>query len=101
MQKPEQPLVSVIIPAHNTEAFIQDAIYSILNQSFTNIEIIVIDDASTDKTAKKIAEINDARIKIITTSQRLGAHLSRNIGLQNAKGDFIALLDSDDIALPE
>src|SRR5688500_1761548 len=99
MQKPEELLISVIIPAHNTEAFIQDAIYSVLQQSHKNLEIIVVNDASTDNTLSKVLEINDPRIKVFTNPERLGAHRSRNIGFENATGDFIALLDSDDIAL--
>ncbi|MDE3185307.1 MAG: glycosyltransferase [Bacteroidota bacterium] len=96
----QQPEISVLMPAYNREEFISDSIKSILNQTFTDFELIILDDASTDNTVKKILEFNDCRIRILKNEENKGIPYSRNRLLKEARGKFFALLDSDDIALP-
>jgi glycosyltransferase involved in cell wall biosynthesis len=94
-------MISVIMPTYNRENFVAEAIESILNQTFRDFELIVIDDGSTDRTVpiiQKYADIDD-RIKIIQNEHK-GVAAARNAGLQTAQYDWIALLDSDDVALP-
>lgn len=90
-------LVSVIIPAYNGEAYIGDAIASIVAQTYTHYEIIVVDDGSTDRTAQIVSEYNT--IYLFQNNQ--GVAIARNRGLEEAKGDYIAFLDQDDFFLPE
>ncbi len=94
-----KPVVSVIIPAYNAESFIKETIESALNQTYKNIEVIVVDDGSTDNTEKIVKSIDDKRIKYIKQNNR-GVSAARNKGIEVSKGEFIALLDHDDIWLP-
>jgi glycosyltransferase involved in cell wall biosynthesis len=92
------PLVSVFIPAYNVGKYIEEAIQSIIDQSYNKIEIVVLDDASTDDTlvvVKRLAE-KEHRIKIFTNEVNLGLSKTRNKGLFYCTGDYIALLDADD-----
>ena len=96
-------LVSVIMPAYNSEVFISESIQSVINQTYPNWELLVIDDASSDST-KKIAEkfsSEDSRIRFFQNSSNSGTHHSRNRGIKAASGDFIAFLDADDLWKPE
>ncbi|MDO8537689.1 MAG: ATP-grasp fold amidoligase family protein [archaeon] len=97
------PKVSVIMTLHNSEKFLDESITSILNQSLRNIELILINDASNDNSSKimKKYAIMDNRIKIINNKTNLGPALSRNKGLEIALGKYVAVLDSDDIALQD
>jgi glycosyltransferase involved in cell wall biosynthesis len=95
------PKVSVIIPTHNRAEFLRSAITSVLNQTFQDFEIVIIDDASKDHTREVIASFNDVRIKVIHKQAGQGAAGSRNIGIMNAKYEYIAFLDDDDEWLPE
>jgi succinoglycan biosynthesis protein ExoO len=88
--------VTVIMPAYNSELYLSQAINSTLNQTFNNIEIIIINDASTDGTLAIAKSFTDQRLKIITTQKNAGAAAARNLGLQSASGKWIALLDADD-----
>lgn len=92
------PRVSVVIPNFNNEQYIEEAIKSVQNQSLKDIEIIIIDDCSTDYSWNIIQQIakSDSRIKIIQNKKNSGAGLSRNAGLDIATGEFIKFLDSDD-----
>ena len=95
----ERDKVSVIMPAYNCEKFIDETIESLLNQTYTNWELIAVDDCSTDKTGeilKKYAE-KDNRIKYVKNDDNLGAALTRNNAVSLAKGQYLAFLDSDDI----
>lgn len=96
------PIISVIMSAYNAESIIADAIESILEQTFKNYELILIDDGSTDKTLEIIEEFarNEKRIKIISHKNR-GLTRSLNRGLQEAKGKYIARQDADDYAYPQ
>ena len=90
-------IISVIIPTYNREKVIFNSVKSVLNQSFKYIEVIIIDDGSTDNTKNKIKHLKDKRIKYIKLNKTKGANYARNIGIKLAKGKFIAFQDSDDI----
>lgn len=94
------PLVTVLMTAFNTEKYISEAIQSILNQSYTQFELLIINDASTDNTLIEIEKFQDKRIRILTNTTNKGVVISRNRALEEAKGEFIAIMDSDDIAAP-
>ena len=94
------PKISVIMPAYNAALYIKEAITSILNQSFTDFEFLIINDGSTDDTLKIINSFNDNRIIVVNNPGNLGIIQTRNIGLKLAKGKYIAMMDSDDISLP-
>ena len=89
-------LISVIIASYNHEAFVKQAVESVLDQSHQNIQVIVVDDGSTDKTAKIVAQIKDKRLKIIKLKENRRFH-PRNIGLKSSKGEYIAFQNSDDV----
>lgn len=90
-------LVSIIMPSYNTAPYIMETIQSVLNQTYTKWELIIIDDCSTDSTNEILAEINDPRIHIFKNEKNSGAAVSRNRALREAKGKWIAFLDSDDL----
>lgn len=92
--------ISVIIPAYNRAGIIRDAITSVLTQSVTPYEIVIVDDCSTDNTSKIIDAINAPNIRYIKLNKQSGAQVARNIGINAAKGDWIAFNDSDDEWLP-
>lgn len=100
-ETPQNPLVSIITPAYNSEKFIGQTIQSVLNQTYTNWEHIIIDDGSTDATAKIIREYQskDSRIKYVYQKNQRQA-TARNTGLQHARGALVAFLDHDDLWLP-
>lgn len=77
--------VSVIIPMYNNEKFIRECLNSVINQTYNNLEIIIIDDASKDKSVKIVKEIDDKRIKIIELNENKGATIARNTGIKEAK----------------
>jgi len=94
-------LVSVIIPTYNREGTILRAIDSVLNQTYKNIEVIVVDDGSADGTFDKVKQYQDERISLIRLPQCMGANVARNVGIKEAKGEYIAFQDSDDEWLEE
>jgi succinoglycan biosynthesis protein ExoO len=96
-----KPEVSVIIPTYNSENYIAKALESVFNQTYNNLEVILIDDASSDSTVKIAVSFNDKRLKIIKNQHNRGVSYSRNYGIQQAQGNWIALLDSDDWYAPE
>lgn len=93
-----QPLISVIIPAYNCEKYIAKALDSVLNQSYENLEVIVVDDCSKDTTLNIVQcyQNIDSRVHILKHKNNRGVSCTRNFGVKEAKGDWIALLDSDD-----
>ena len=91
----DNPLVSVILPTYNREERVLFAINSVLNQTYSNFELIIIDDGSNDKTSEVLQSLNDERIKLILNNQNEGVSRSRNYGLNEAKGKYVAYLDSD------
>jgi len=95
------PRISVIMPAYNAEPYVTHAIKSILQQTFRNFEFIVINDGSTDRTADLIAAFNDQRIRLICNDRNLGLVVVRNLGMSLAIGEYVALMDADDVAFPD
>ena len=91
-------LVSIIVPVYNADKFIQETINSVLNQTYNNFELLLIEDMSTDKSIEIIKKNieKDSRIKLITNTKKQGAAGVRNIGIKEAKGRFIAYIDADD-----
>ena len=96
-----EPLVSVIMPAYNAEAYIAEAVSSILDQSWQNLELIIVDDASADATAEVIRKFSDPRIRLQTNSRNLGIAASTNQAIGASKGEYLALMDDDDISMPD
>lgn len=96
-----EKLVSVIMPSYNTGKYIEDSVRSVLNQTHTNLELIIVDDCSTDSTDEIIAAIKDERIRYFKNAHNSGAAVSRNKALREAKGKWIAFLDSDDLWHPQ
>lgn len=89
-------MISVVIPSYNRSKTILRSVESVLNQTYTDIEVIIVDDGSTDDTEKVIKSISDLRVKYIK-QENLGACVARNKGVELAKGDYIAFHDSDDV----
>ena len=98
-----EPLVSIITPVYNAERFLSETIKSVKEQTYKNWELLLVDDCSKDNSAKIIKEFkkHDDRIKYIKLEKNSGASISRNTGIKNAKGRFIAFVDSDDLWEPE
>ncbi|MHC5936039.1 glycosyltransferase [Nostoc sp.] len=92
--------ISVVIPAYNSEKTIKETIESVLNQSFTDFELIIINDGSQDSTLDVVTQIQDSRIKVFSYSNA-GGNVSRNRGLDLAVGKFVSFLDADDIWTPD
>jgi glycosyltransferase involved in cell wall biosynthesis len=97
----EKPLVSVIIPAYNAENFIEVTLNSVLAQTYRNIEVIIVDDGSKDRTLHLVQQkaLEDSRIMLLR-QQNQGVAAARNLAIQHAKGEFIAPIDADDIWYP-
>jgi glycosyltransferase involved in cell wall biosynthesis len=96
-----QPLVSVIVPTFNRSAFLPMAIGSVLGQTLTDLELIVVDDGSSDDTPALLEAIADGRLKVVTHPRNRGIAEARNSGLSAARGKYVAWLDSDDICRPD
>ena len=96
-----KPLVSVVIPVYNSEKYLQLAIDSILSQTYTNLELILMNDVSTDSSKEICLSNKDPRVLYFENEKNLGIALTRNAGFSKAKGKYIAILDNDDISLPE
>ncbi len=95
------PKVSVIIPTYNRAEFLRRAIRSVLNQTYQDFEIVVVDDASTDKSRDVVSGISDERIRYICHEVNKGCPAARNTGVTNSRGEYIAFLDDDDEWLPD
>lgn len=113
-----QPLISIVIPVYNAASVISDTIQSVLNQTYKNIELILVDDHSTDNSCELISSLinkykdenhssnhndhkNQRVIRLIKTSKNHGAYYVRNLGVDAAKGRFLCYLDADDLWLPD
>lgn len=94
------PFFSVIIPLYNKENYVENALKSILNQTFTDYEIIIINDCSTDNSIAKIESYLSEKITLIHHEKNKGLSASRNTGIKNAKADYVAYLDADDLWKP-
>lgn len=95
------PLVSIVMPAYNSETFIHEAIQSVLNQTYQNWELLIVDDCSTDNTIQIIDSFEDDRIHVFGLKENSGAAVARNYAIDRAQGDYMAFLDSDDLWHPE
>jgi len=97
-----KPLVSIITPLYNSEAFLEATIQSVLNQTYTNWELFLIDDCSLDKTIEIANRYisKSTKIKLLKNEINSGAAISRNKGIEASKGDYIAFLDADDLWKP-
>lgn len=98
---PAPPAVSVVVPTFNRASLLPRAIDSVLAQTFTDFELLVVDDASTDETGEVVGRYTDPRVRYLVQPQNTGVAGARNRGMRAARGDFIAFLDSDDEWLPE
>lgn len=94
------PLISVLMPAYNAEMYIEEAIQSILNQTFTDFELIIVNDGSTDRTEEIILSFDDKRIRYTKNKTNLRLIASLNKSIELARGKYIARMDADDISLP-
>jgi teichuronic acid biosynthesis glycosyltransferase TuaG len=99
----QKDLVSIITPSYNSARFVQDTLNSVLNQSYQNWEMIIVDDVSSDDSIEVIKKFTekDNRIKLIQLENNSGAAVARNKAIEMAKGKYIAFLDSDDLWKPE
>ncbi|WP_037316573.1 glycosyltransferase family A protein [Salegentibacter sp. Hel_I_6] len=93
-------IISIIIPCYNDAVYIEEAVQSAISQTWGNKEIIVVDDGSNMETKRVLKEL-EPKIDLLITQENKGLSAARNIGIENAKGDFIVLLDSDDFFEPE
>lgn len=96
----EEDLVSVIMPSYNTAPYIEETVQSVLNQTYKNWELIIVDDCSIDETDDILSKFTDERIRIYKNEKNSGAAVSRNKALREARGRWIAFLDSDDLWSP-
>ena len=96
----QSPTVSAIMPTYNKARWLQQAIDSVRDQTFTDWELIIVDDGSTDETADVLARCTDQRIRIVRLAENVGRARARNVALQVARGRYIAICDSDDISMP-
>lgn len=94
-------LVTVVLPFYNAESTIEQAVQSILNQTHTNFELLLYDDGSTDNSLNLLSQFNDNRIRIIKNSQNCGLIEVLNRSIADARGDYWARMDADDVALPD
>lgn len=98
-----KPLISIIMPLFNSEAYVLESINSVVNQTYENWELILIDDASTDNTINTIKYfiLKNEKVKLLTNKVNLGAAVTRNKGIEASIGDYIAFLDPDDLWKPQ
>jgi glycosyltransferase involved in cell wall biosynthesis len=95
------PLVSVIMPVYNAQKHLVEAVNSILNQSYSNLELIIINDGSTDKSEEILLTLTNTRIRYVKNKKNLGVSKTLNIGLQLARGKYVARMDADDLSMPK
>ncbi len=93
------PKVSVVMPVYNRQSMVNEAIDSILKQDFSDFEFIIINDGSTDRTGEILSSYSDPRLRIVELPVNCGIGCARNIGMKHASGDYIAVMDSDDISM--
>lgn len=97
----KKPKLSVVMPVYNGEKYLQEAIDSVLHQSFTDFELITIDDGSGDGSEKILQNQSDPRVRVLSNETNRGISYTRNRGLQEAKGEFLAWMDCDDLIAPD
>ncbi len=98
-----KPVISIIIPVNNVEGYLPSCLGTLVNQTFKDLEIICIDDGSTDNSLRVLQEFagNDSRIKVLSQAERKGTSCARNLGLKNANGEYVAFVDGDDWVEPD
>ena len=100
MPSPESPKVSVVIPVYNRERYLAEAIDSVLAQTLTDFELLVVDDGSSDRSLEVAESYRDPRIRVVRHERNRGMSAARNTGIAEARGRYLAFLDSDDMAYP-
>jgi hypothetical protein len=102
MTRSTLPSVTVVMAAYNAEKYLADAIESILNQTFSDFEFVIVDDASTDKTSTIVSDFakSDSRIRVFRNKSNLERSASRNFAIREARSNLIAVMDADDVSLP-
>lgn len=95
------PFVSVVMSVYNGERYLRESVNSVLNQTWRDFELIIINDGSTDETAELLATIDDPRVLVIENKSNQGLVRSLNLGLERARGEYVARHDADDVALPQ
>lgn len=100
-QSSKKPLISVIIPTYNVEFYVEEALKSVLAQTYTNLEIIAVDNGSTDRTRDVLQPYIDKNKVVYIRQDNRGLAGARNTGIRSSRGEYIAFLDADDIFLPE
>lgn len=100
MKRP-RPLVSVVMAVHDGERFVQQAVQSVLAQTLADLELVVVDDASADATADRLAAVRDPRLRVVRLERNVGPFAAANVGLELARGELVARLDADDLCAPE
>lgn len=97
-----KPMISVTMPVYNAEKYLKESIQSILNQTFQDFELIIVNDCSTDETSEILKKYeNHEKVKIINLNKNVGCHKARNVAVRAAKGKYIAPHDADDVATPD
>jgi glycosyltransferase involved in cell wall biosynthesis len=96
-----KPFITVVIPLYNKQNYVGKTLESVLNQSFTNFEVVLINDCSTDNSFAVVAAFDDSRIKLLSHSKNQGLSATRNTGIKNATSKYIAFLDADDLWKPD
>jgi glycosyltransferase involved in cell wall biosynthesis len=100
-EAPVQSRVSILMPMFNAERYIRSAATSILDQTFRDLELVVVDDGSSDRSAEFVGAIRDPRIRLLQNPRRLGVSAARNQALAQARGTYVGFMDSDDVARPD
>lgn len=98
--KEMDPLVSIIIPVYNASKYVEQSVYSVINQTYRNIEVIAVDDGSTDNSYELLKSIKDSRLKVFKQLNQ-GACVARNRGIQESTGEYVKFLDADDYLYPD
>lgn len=96
-----KPFITVVIPLYNKQNYVGKTLESVLNQSFTNFEVVLINDCSTDNSFAVVAAFDDSRIRLLSHSKNQGLSATRNTGIKNATSKYIAFLDADDLWKPD
>lgn len=96
----KRPLVSIIIPVYNASRFVEESVYSALNQTYSDIEVVVVNDGSTDDSLDKLLSIHDDRLRIFSQLNQ-GPNVARNRGLKESRGEYVKFLDADDVLYPQ
>ena len=94
------PVVTAVVPAYNAASTVADTVQSVLSQTLEDLEVLVVDDGSSDSTSSIVESLDDARVRVIR-QENAGVSAARNVGIRESRGEFIAFLDSDDLWCPD